>query len=147
MIALIDYDAGNIKSVEKALILLGEEVVVTRDRDTLLSADKVVLPGVGAFGDAMENLRKYGLVEVIHEIVAKKTPFLGIFISKSTQNGLIFPIFSRFWLFFVSDKLNFQRAQGVRKVSNSVKNEGDNALKSHFNRLKLKVPLDFCVFM
>lgn len=78
MIALIDYDAGNIKSVEKALILLGEEVVVTRDRETLLSADKVVLPGVGAFGDAMENLRKYGLVEVIHEIVAKKTPFLGI---------------------------------------------------------------------
>jgi len=78
MIALIDYDAGNIKSVEKALMLLGEEVVVTRDRETLLLADKVVLPGVGAFGDAMENLHRYGLVEVIHEIVAKKTPFLGI---------------------------------------------------------------------
>ena len=78
MIALIDYDAGNIKSVEKALMLLGEDVVVTRDRETLLLADKVVLPGVGAFGDAMENLHRYGLVEVIHEIVAKKTPFLGI---------------------------------------------------------------------
>ena len=78
MIALIDYDAGNIKSVEKALLLLGEEVVVTRDRETLLAADKVILPGVGAFGDAMENLNNYGLVDVIHEIVEKQTPFLGI---------------------------------------------------------------------
>ena len=78
MIALIDYDAGNIKSVEKALLLLGEEVVVTRDRETLLAADKVILPGVGAFGDAMENLNNYGLVDVIHEIVEKQTPVLGI---------------------------------------------------------------------
>ena len=78
MIALIDYDAGNIKSVEKALLLLGEEVVVTRDRETLLAADKVILPGVGAFGDAMGNLNNYGLVDVIHEIVEKQTPFLGI---------------------------------------------------------------------
>ena len=53
MIAIIDYDAGNIKSVEKALILLGEEPVITRDRETILKADKVILPGVGAFGDAM----------------------------------------------------------------------------------------------
>ncbi len=78
MIALIDYDAGNIRSVEKALIKLGQEVCVTRDRDMLLQADKVILPGVGAFGDAMFHLQNYGLVDVIQEIVQKKTPFLGI---------------------------------------------------------------------
>lgn len=78
MIAIIDYDAGNIKSVEKALHLLNQEVVVTRDRDTILKADKVILPGVGAFGDAMDNLNKYGLSDVIREVVSKKIPFLGI---------------------------------------------------------------------
>ena len=78
MIAIIDYDAGNIKSVEKALHYLGEETTVTRDPQTLLNADKVILPGVGSFGRAMENLHTYGLVPVIHEIVEKKTPFLGI---------------------------------------------------------------------
>ncbi len=78
MIAIIDYDAGNIKSVEKALIRLGEEVVLTRDAETILSADGVVLPGVGAFGDAMEKLHAYNLVEVIHKCVEKQIPFLGI---------------------------------------------------------------------
>ena len=78
MIALIDYDAGNIKSVEKALELLGEQVMLTRDREELLAADKVILPGVGCFGDAMENLNRFGLVPVIHEIVDRGTPFLGI---------------------------------------------------------------------
>ena len=78
MIAMIDYDAGNVKSVEKALQSMGQEVVLTRDRETLLSADKVILPGVGAFGDAMERLGSYGLVDVIHEIVDRGTPFLGI---------------------------------------------------------------------
>ena len=61
MIAIIDYDAGNIKSVEKALHYLGEETVVSRDPQVLLSADKVILPGVGSFGDAMNNLNKFGL--------------------------------------------------------------------------------------
>ena len=78
MIAIIDYDAGNIKSVEKAIESLGEEVVITRNKEELLAADKVILPGVGAFGDAMEKLRSYGLEEVIHEIVDRGTPFLGI---------------------------------------------------------------------
>lgn len=75
---MIDYDAGNIKSVEKALNLLGQEVVITRDPDILLKADKVILPGVGAFGDAMEKIRSYGLFDIIHKIVEKGTPFLGI---------------------------------------------------------------------
>ncbi len=78
MIAIIDYDAGNIKSVEKALLLLGEEVKITDDAREILSADKVVLPGVGAFGDAMGNLERRGLVPVIRETVEKGTPFLGI---------------------------------------------------------------------
>lgn len=78
MIAIIDYDAGNIRSVEKALTRLGQEVWVTRDPERLLNADKVILPGVGSFGDAMEHLKEYGLVDVIHEIVDSGTPFLGI---------------------------------------------------------------------
>lgn len=76
MIALIDYDAGNIKSVEKAFQSLGKEVVLTRDPDVLKRADHVVLPGVGSFGDAMENLNRYHLVPVIHEIVEKGLRFL-----------------------------------------------------------------------
>ena len=78
MIAIIDYDAGNIKSVEKAMQLLGQDVTITRDRETILNADKVILPGVGAFGDAMEKIHQYGLYEVIHEVVRNRTPFLGI---------------------------------------------------------------------
>ncbi|MGN1266411.1 MAG: imidazole glycerol phosphate synthase subunit HisH [Dorea sp.] len=78
MIAIIDYDAGNIKSVEKALHHLGQDVKITRDREEILSAAKVILPGVGAFGDAMSKIRQYGLEEVIHEVVRRKTPFLGI---------------------------------------------------------------------
>ena len=78
MIAIIDYDAGNIKSVEKALKLLGQEAVVTRDHETILGADRVILPGVGAFGDAMGKLEQFGLDKVIHEVVRKNTPFLGI---------------------------------------------------------------------
>ena len=78
MIAIIDYDAGNIKSVEKALQKLGQEVVITRDAETILNADKVVLPGVGAFGDAMNNLKKYNLDQVIYQVVEKNIPFLGI---------------------------------------------------------------------
>lgn len=78
MVAIIDYDAGNIKSVEKALLHLGEDVVITRDREQILNSDKVILPGVGAFGDAMEKLRSYGLDKVIYEVVDKKIPFLGI---------------------------------------------------------------------
>jgi glutamine amidotransferase len=78
MIAIIDYDAGNIRSVEKAFVSLGQEVTVTRDAGVLRSADKVVLPGVGNFGDCMQNLEKFGLVPVIREIASSGKPFLGI---------------------------------------------------------------------
>ena len=78
MTVIIDYDAGNIKSVEKALQSLGETVEITDDAEKILAADRVILPGVGAFGDAMENLNRRYLVPVIKEVVKTKTPFLGI---------------------------------------------------------------------
>lgn len=78
MVAIIDYDAGNIKSVQKAIEYLGEEVIITRDAEVILNASRVILPGVGAFGDAMEKLHKYNLVDVIREVVKREIPFLGI---------------------------------------------------------------------
>ncbi len=78
MTAIIDYDAGNLRSVEKALAYLGEEAVITRDRETILAADRVILPGVGAFGDAMEKLHRYELVRVIQQVVDREIPLLGI---------------------------------------------------------------------
>lgn len=78
MIAVIDYDAGNIRSVEKALLALGQEVHITGEPQEILRADKVILPGVGAFGDAMENIRSRGLEPVIRQITDRGTPFLGI---------------------------------------------------------------------
>ena len=77
-VAIIDYDAGNIKSVEKALEYLGQKVKITRDQKEILSADRVILPGVGAFGDAMGKIRSYGLESVIQDAVRQGTPFLGI---------------------------------------------------------------------
>ena len=78
MIAIIDYDAGNMLSVVKALDHLGCDPVVTRDPDVLQQADKVILPGVGAFGDAMDRLNGYDLVPVIRDVIKEGKPFLGI---------------------------------------------------------------------
>lgn len=78
MIAIIDYDAGNIKSVEKALISLSQDAVITRDRNLILSADHVILPGVGNFSDAMEKLSHYEIIPVIEDVCKNGTPFLGI---------------------------------------------------------------------
>ncbi len=78
MVAIIDYDAGNIKSVEKAFEYLGADTVVTRDPKEIIKGDRVVLPGVGAFGDAMNRIREYGLEDVIREVTDRQVPFLGI---------------------------------------------------------------------
>ncbi len=78
VIAIIDYDAGNIKSVEKALVRLGQDPVVTSDPEVIQSADKVILPGVGSFGAAMENLEARGLCDVIRSTCDSGKPFLGI---------------------------------------------------------------------
>ena len=78
MTAIIDYDAGNLRSVEKALAYLGEEAVITRDREEILAADRVILPGVGAFGDAMEKLCRYGLDQAVRQVAQRQIPLLGI---------------------------------------------------------------------
>ncbi len=75
---IIDYGAGNIKSVENAMQALGEQTVLTSDPNVIAAADHVILPGVGSFGDAMSNIRKRGLEDVIHHVCDKGTPFLGI---------------------------------------------------------------------
>lgn len=78
MISIIDYDAGNIKSVEKAFLYLGGKPILTRDPKDILASDHIILPGVGSFGDAMDKLNNYGLIDVIKEAVRQKIPFLGI---------------------------------------------------------------------
>lgn len=78
MIAILDYDAGNIKSVEKACDYIGQKAIVTRDFNQVLKADKVILPGVGSFGDAMSKLKKYELDRAIRECIDMDKPFLGI---------------------------------------------------------------------
>ena len=78
MIAILDYDAGNIKSVEKAFKILGEDSVLTRDFSVIEKADRVVLPGVGSFADAMNHLKKYELDKAIMDFVKSGKPFLGI---------------------------------------------------------------------
>ena len=78
MTAIIDYDAGNIRSVVNALQLLGEDVCLTDDHARIDAANRVILPGVGAFGDAMERIRARGLEKPIRKCVADGKPFLGI---------------------------------------------------------------------
>ncbi len=78
MIAIADYDAGNIRSVEKAVKYLGYECITTRDEADIMGASALILPGVGAFGDAMEKLREYGLDKMIKDFIASGKPFLGI---------------------------------------------------------------------
>lgn len=93
MIAIIDYGMGNLRSVSKALELLGYETEVTRDAKRIADADHVILPGVGAFGAAMENLRKFELVDVVKDVAASGKPFMGIclgmqlLLDESTEQG------------------------------------------------------------
>ena len=78
MVALVDYGIGNLRSVEKALSTVGAKVVLTSEPGVILSADQVVLPGVGAFGDGMNHLHLMGLVDVILGVVNRQIPLLGI---------------------------------------------------------------------
>ena len=78
MIAIIDYGAGNLHSVKNALDFIGAPCIVTGDRDEILNADKVILPGVGAFGDAMKSLKDSGLTETVKQVILSGKPFLGI---------------------------------------------------------------------
>ena len=92
MIAIIDYDAGNLKSVQKALDFLHQECVITRDFHEIRQADKVILPGVGSFGEAMVQLKKYELDKVIQEVAEEKKPFLGICLGLQLLDGQILRI-------------------------------------------------------
>jgi len=78
MIAIIDYGVGNLGSVEKAFQYIGYKAEVTSDKNTVLGADAIVLPGVGAYADAMRNLEKVGMIDVVKRAVAEDRPFLGI---------------------------------------------------------------------
>lgn len=92
-IAIIDYGMGNLFSVKKVLESMGVKVVITNDPETILTADKLILPGVGHFGKAMENLRSLGLIETLNTaVLEKKTPILGIclgmqLMAKSSEEG------------------------------------------------------------
>ncbi len=93
MTAVVDYDAGNLRSVQKALQYLGEDAVITRDEREILSADRVILPGVGAYGDAMKRLEEYGLDDILKKVADEGIPLLGIclglqlFFDHSEENG------------------------------------------------------------
>jgi glutamine amidotransferase len=78
VIALIDYGMGNLRSVEKALVRVGGDVRIVSNRKSVLAADAVVLPGVGAFGDCMKNLQKFEMVDAIRDFIKTSKPFLGI---------------------------------------------------------------------
>ena len=78
MISILDYDAGNIASVEKAIKYLGADCAVTRDGNTIMHSEAIILPGVGAFGDACEKLSDYGFYDIIPEYIKSGKPFLGI---------------------------------------------------------------------
>lgn len=78
MIAILDYDAGNLKSVEKALAYLGEDSKITRNIHEVEKADKLILPGVGSFGAAMEQLKKYEIDKMLQEAAEAGRPILGI---------------------------------------------------------------------
>ena len=78
MIAIIDYGAGNIQSVSKALKHIGCNCFITNKKDEILSADGAVLPGVGSFGDTVDSLNKYGIKEAVIEFINSGKPFLGI---------------------------------------------------------------------
>ena len=93
MIALVDYGIGNLRSVYTAFKAVGAELIQTSDKQEILAADKVVLPGVGAFARGMQGLEKRGLVEVLQEVHTRGTPLLGIcvgmqlFFESSTEQG------------------------------------------------------------
>ncbi len=78
MIAIIDYGAGNLQSVKKAFDFIGAESVITDNPETINACDKILLPGVGSFGDAMDSMNKKGLVETVKQNALSGKPFLGI---------------------------------------------------------------------
>ncbi|MFI3200715.1 MAG: imidazole glycerol phosphate synthase subunit HisH [Eubacteriales bacterium] len=114
MVAIIDYDAGNIKSVENAVHSLGVDTITSRDCTVIAKADHVILPGVGAYADAMEKLEKYELIPVIWQVIQSGTPFLGICLGLQ--------------LLFESSEEGNGKGLGILK-GNIIKIPDDNGLK------------------
>ena len=110
MIAIIDYDIGNIHSVHKAFVHIGADVTITSDPNTIDKAQGVVLPGVGAFGDAMANLRKFHLIEPINQAIQRRVPSLGICVGMQV-------------LFEVSEEIGTHQGLGI--LQGSVTRFGD----------------------
>ena len=107
MIAIIDYGVGNLGSVLNAFKYLGYEAIVTSSKEEILNADKVVLPGVGAFNDAMEAFKKRGFVEVINEVFKKGTPILGICVGMQM-------LFEKSYEYGVHDGLGFLKGNIIK---------------------------------
>lgn len=135
MIAILDYGMGNLRSVENALKKLNAEFVITSDKETIKQADKLILPGVGAFADCMKNLHENGLVEVLNEeVLIKKKPLLGICLGmqalfeSSEEGGLI-------------QGLGYLKGRVVKMQDQSVKipHIGWNRLELHGSDELLKV--------
>ncbi len=125
MIALVDSGTGNLRSVKKALETVGAEVNLTNNFEEILAAEKVALPGVGAFGDSMKGLLKRGLVDVINDVVLRGTTLLGICVGMQL-------------LFDSSEELGFY--QGLGFVPGRVKRFDTPGLKvpqTGWNQLKL----------
>ncbi|MDH5457340.1 MAG: imidazole glycerol phosphate synthase subunit HisH [Nitrospinota bacterium] len=118
MIAIIDYGMGNLRSVQKALEAVGADAVVSSQPQTILDADSVVLPGVGAFKDCMNNLDRLGLIEVVRKSIQSGKPFLGICLGLQ----LLF-----------EESIEFGTVQGLGILPGKV-------MRFHFDDPSLKVP-------
>lgn len=130
MIAIIDYGMGNLRSVQKALEFVGQKAVVTDDIKEMEKADKLVLPGVGAFGDAIYTIREKGIDRVIYDGVSKDKPFLGICLGMQ----------------MVFDKsYEYGEYEGLGLIAGEIKLLPDNVKKPHIGwnnlNIKMKAPL------
>ncbi len=126
MIAIIDYGMGNLRSVQKALEFVGQEAVITDDTAVMQAADKLVLPGVGAFGDAIATIRNRGIDKVIYDAVDKNKPFLGICLGMQ----LIF-----------DKSYEYGEYEGLGLIRGEIKLLPDNVKKPHigWNNLNIKI--------
>ena len=107
MIAIMDYGIGNLGSVKNAFDYLGFDAVITSDKDTILNADKVILPGVGAFSDAINTFKSYGFDKVLDELLKKNTPVLGICVGMQM-------LFDKDYEYGVHDGLKVLRGEVVK---------------------------------
>ena len=130
-VVIVDYNMGNLRSVQKSFLINNSNAVVTNDHEIIFNADKVVLPGVGSFPDGMKELSNLGLVEVLNEVVIKnKKPFLGICLGMHLMANLGFEknkTKGLGWIDAEVNKFNFNQNNNILKVPhvgwNSVKFE------------------------